>query len=211
MTKIQNPIIGRASGQAGGMIFSKSFDKNVMRSRPMTVANPNTPAQQRQREFFAELTAISKTVTPDTLIDLFPAKPATRSRYSELQKQLAVGRDVSGATGTIDFDEVNKIGNGITCLTGSGVTVTDDAGEMSVSFDSLSVQAPAVGTDPVDVLFINQSRSESHFAINVGNFEDGGGNIPYPSGWDPTDDIFAFVAIRPAAYKAGAELSGAIK
>jgi hypothetical protein len=211
MTKIQNPIIGRASGQAGGMIFSKSFDKNVMRSRPMTVSNPNTPAQQRQREFFAELTAISKTVTPDTLIDLFPAKPATRSRYSELQKQLAVGRDVSGATGTIDFDEVSNIGNGITGLTGSGVVVSGDTALLNVDWSALNITGPAAVSDMVEAFLVNQTK-KSALLYDLGeNFVAGNSSFAYPSDWEATDDIFAFVAIRPAAYKAGAELSGAIK
>ncbi len=211
MTKIQNPIIGRASGQAGGMIFSKSFDKNVMRSRPMTVSNPNTPAQQRQREFFAELTAISKTVSPDTLIDLLPNKPATRSRYSELQKQLAVGRDVSGETGTIDFDIISKVGNGITCITGDGVVTQIISGELSVEWDTLGVISPADTTDPVFLFAVNQTKKSTAFIETGGSFADAAFQSTLPASWETGDIVHAFVAVKPAAYKAGAELSGAIK
>ena len=49
MTKVQNPIIGRAKGSAGGMTFSKNYDKNVMRAKAFEVNNPNTQAQQTQR------------------------------------------------------------------------------------------------------------------------------------------------------------------
>jgi len=34
MAIIQNPLIGRAKRQAGGMVFQTVFEKNIMRSKP---------------------------------------------------------------------------------------------------------------------------------------------------------------------------------
>ena len=38
--KVQNPIIGRARGSAGGMTFCKNYDKNVARAKAFEVSNP---------------------------------------------------------------------------------------------------------------------------------------------------------------------------
>jgi hypothetical protein len=211
MAKTQNPLIGRASGQAGGMIFSKSFDKNIIRSRPMTVSNPNTPAQQRQREFFSELTAIAKTVTPDMLVDLFPDKPTKNSRYSELQKQLAVGRDVSGVVGLIDFDEISKIGNGISCLTGTGVTASIIVGNLLINWSALDITAPAVSSDPVYAFVVNSTNKQTLLLETELTFADTAYEGSAPSGWNESDDVFAFIMLKPAGWKAGTDLSGGIK
>lgn len=50
MAVVQNPVIGRARNKMGNVIFQKWKDKNVMRSAPLQVHNPNTFLQVRQRQ-----------------------------------------------------------------------------------------------------------------------------------------------------------------
>lgn len=59
MAVTQNPHIGRSKGAFATAIFSKWKDKNVMRGKPITVANPRTPAQILQRKKFAVTTAVA--------------------------------------------------------------------------------------------------------------------------------------------------------
>ena len=49
MTKIQNPIIGRAKGQAGGMVFTTLFGANVMKAKPYSYRDANTLVQRDNR------------------------------------------------------------------------------------------------------------------------------------------------------------------
>lgn len=49
MAIVQNPIIGKASGSVGGVTFTTWKGKNVLKSKPTSVANPNTPGQKTQR------------------------------------------------------------------------------------------------------------------------------------------------------------------
>lgn len=46
---VQNPLIGRAKQSVAGTIFSTWKGINVLRSKPITVANPKTPRQLLQR------------------------------------------------------------------------------------------------------------------------------------------------------------------
>jgi hypothetical protein len=52
MSVVQNPIVGRSSGKFSNAIFSKWKNKNTLRSKPLVVNQPNTPAQLTQRAVF---------------------------------------------------------------------------------------------------------------------------------------------------------------
>ena len=52
MAIVQNPVTGRTKKKMGNVVFSKNFDKNTMRSKPISVKNPKTPGQVNQRSKF---------------------------------------------------------------------------------------------------------------------------------------------------------------
>lgn len=49
MAITQNTLIGRSQNKVGGTVFSTWKGKNVLKSKPLTVANPQTAPQQGQR------------------------------------------------------------------------------------------------------------------------------------------------------------------
>jgi hypothetical protein len=49
MATTQNTLIGKASGSVGGVTFGSWKGKNVIRSKPQSVANPNSAGQQKSR------------------------------------------------------------------------------------------------------------------------------------------------------------------
>ena len=110
--KTQNPIIGRSRGSAGGMTFCKNYDKNVARAKAFEVSNPNTPAQQTQRNFFKEASQISATVSDDELRTLFPQKPKAMSRRNSLTQQIAAANSTVEGVKSVDFSKIERIGNG---------------------------------------------------------------------------------------------------
>ena len=112
MTKVQNPIIGRSKGSAGGMTFSKNSDQNVMRAKAFEVNNPKTQAQTTQRDFFKEVQSIVDSVSPEQLRSLFGDKPKKMSRRNALFKQVAAAYSVDGNTKSVDFSKLLAIGNG---------------------------------------------------------------------------------------------------
>jgi len=62
MAVVQNPVIGQARNSAGGMIFQNWRGKKVMRARPITVSNPNTPAQQTQRNLMKTISLLGRQI-----------------------------------------------------------------------------------------------------------------------------------------------------
>ena len=64
MAIVQNPITGRTKKKFGTAVFSKQFGKNVMRSKPIEVKNPQTEGQVTQRNKFATTVFLVKQVLP---------------------------------------------------------------------------------------------------------------------------------------------------
>lgn len=52
MSVVQNPIIGRSSGKFANAIFQTQYNRNILRSKPLQVSQPNSKAQIHSRAEF---------------------------------------------------------------------------------------------------------------------------------------------------------------
>lgn len=194
MTKVQNPIIGRAKGSAGGMTFSKNYSKNVMRAKAFEVSNPNTQAQQTQRGFFAELQEIVASFTPDQIRFLFPNKPKSMSRRNALSKQVAESNTIVGTTKSVDFADIITLGNAPTMDFGT-TTVAKTAEAISVTLDSsVANNAELEDYDFVAVL-VNDTKKQMVLQSTNSRVGDNNYLTSYPNGWLQTDTIHAIPLI----------------
>lgn len=113
--KTQNPLIGRSKGSAGGMTASKVYDKNVLRAKAFEVNNPNTQAQQNERNFFTQCQRINSTASEEMLRTLFPIKPKSMSRRNALMKQLMSNKEEDGSEFIFYPQPDFSLGNGPKC------------------------------------------------------------------------------------------------
>lgn len=60
MAIVQNPVTGRSKNAFANAIFTTILGKNVMRSKPLKVANPRTIAQQKTRKKISYLSEQAK-------------------------------------------------------------------------------------------------------------------------------------------------------
>jgi Family of unknown function (DUF6266) len=74
MAVVQNTLIGRAKRSIGGVTFMTWKGKNVAKSKPVSVANPQTPLQIMRRSALSQLVAIFRLVPG--AVDLGFAKQA---------------------------------------------------------------------------------------------------------------------------------------
>lgn len=119
--KTQNPLIGRSTKSIGQNTFYTLNGQNIVRTKPMVVANPNTPAQDAQRTRFKAFVAAANSMSEADLNLLFATKETGRNRRSMLQSQLApaygsqINQDPtekSRYVPTFDVDKLGKIGSG---------------------------------------------------------------------------------------------------
>lgn len=192
--KVQNPIIGRARGSAGGMTFCKNYDKNVARAKAFEVSNPKTQAQQTQRAFFASLTALCSDFSDDQLRFLFPSKPKTMSRRNALSKQIAQSNEVNGTEKTIDFADIDTLGNAP--VMDMGVTTCEFSnGSINVVLDNNVRKNQALDGFDFVAAIVNETKGAVSLTTENGEVSDGSLIAAIPTGWETTDSIHAIPLI----------------
>lgn len=59
-----NMFLGQAKGKVGGIVFSRAFGKQISRTKPSSVKNPKTRAQNAQRAILATVAKAASIMTP---------------------------------------------------------------------------------------------------------------------------------------------------
>lgn len=141
--KTQNPLIGRSTKSKGADVFYTLNGQNIVRNKPMAVANPRTPKQMEQRVRFTAFTEAANSLPENELNALIPTKQFARNRRSTLQSQLApaYGAEPNPQTGalndmvpTFDITKVGDLGTGEVGYVGELVECTKGTAGV-LSFD----------------------------------------------------------------------------
>lgn len=192
--KIQSPWMGRIKGSAGNMTGCKVFNKNVMRAKAFDVSNPNTQAQQTQRNYFGSLTTLVGTFTEEQLRTLFPQKPKAMSRRNALSKQLAASYTIAGTTKSINYADINTIGNAPTMDFGTTTAVFEN-GYIVVTLDaSVKAQTQYAENDFIAAV-VNDTKGAILLTTDCENVATAELNIKAPDTWKNTDTIHAIPLI----------------
>lgn len=181
--KVQNPIIGRARGSAGGMTFTKNYDKNVARAKAFEVANPNTQAQQVQRGYFKQVINLSQSLSPEQLRSLFPIKPKTMSRRNALSQQLTKFMVDDGSDFYIEDQTLFSIGNGSFVNTDCSI-IRNGAIDVSTFDES---QLNLTNTETVNLIFV--ILNETNKRIIIFNSQLMPSDLTEETSYDLSDDI----------------------
>lgn len=194
MAKVQNPVIGRSKGSAGGMTFSKVYDKNVMKAKAFEVSNPNTIAQQKQRSYFKIVSALAAVFTVEQLRFLFPQRPKGISRRNGIFKQLAEFTQVVAGEKLPKLADLMSIGNAPTLDMGV-TTCAISGGNINVGLDA-SLRA---NEELKDFYFcaaiVNDTQNLIVLSGDNAKVETGTLSVTLPDGWEDTDSVHAIPLI----------------
>ena len=188
--KFQSPWMGRVSGSAGNMTGCKMYDSNVMRAKAFEVANPNTAAQQVQRNYFKDLTELTNTVSVEQLRTLFPSMPKKMSRRSALAKQLALSVAMDGAVKVVDYADIDTLGNAQSMDFGE-TSCTNSTGTITVGLAAAVKALTYYADNYMGVCVVNDTKGDLFFPDTNVNVSTGSLSFSAPSGWETTDTIHA--------------------
>lgn len=194
MAKVQNPVIGRTKGSAGGMTWSKVYDKNVMKAKVFEANNPNTAAQQIQRSYFKSVSAQAAVFTPEQLRVLFPQRPKGISRRNGVFKQLAEYWEMVQGEKVMKLGDMSTIGNAPTMDMGT-TTAAISSGVVTVTLDNSVKTDDLVKEYYFLAVLINATKNEVYFDITNAKVETGTMTINAPATWEDTDTIHALPLI----------------
>lgn len=137
MARVQNTLIGKSSGSVGGATFSTWKGINVLKSKAVVVANPQTQLQQNQRNRMSLLVAMFRGVAGALNIGF--SKLATEmSAYNAFVQANLLQANFSGSAPTMSLVYANlltaKGTMGVTPIT--AVTGTNASANVAVTWDN---------------------------------------------------------------------------
>lgn len=147
MAVIKSGILGGLSGSIGNVTGSSWKGIAVLRTKPLSVANPNTPAQQAVRTPWASLTKLGSSITGSILQPVWNGIASKMSGYNMfLQKNAQLAFSFQG-----DFLPMGlSISPGT--LPGAAISVDELASPTVMSFN-VSTALPSVQALPTDKLY----------------------------------------------------------
>lgn len=106
MARVQNTLIGKSSGSVGGATFSTWKGINVLKSKAIEVANPQTQLQQNQRNRMSLLVALFRLAS--SVVNIGFAKLALqKSAYNAFVQTNLVPANFSGTAPNMVLEYAN--------------------------------------------------------------------------------------------------------
>lgn len=157
MAKIKSGILGPVSGRIGGVVGAKWKDVPVLRSYPISVANPNTSSQQNQRGKFGQCVAVARILLADLIHIYWDPFSRTMSGFNHF---IQVNIDAFGPESLISPSEFYSARGVLVGI--SNFSANLDAGSLEVSYfwDDNSGVGDALATDLLVAVIYNQTQKK---------------------------------------------------
>ena len=157
MAIVQNPITGRTRKKFGTAVFSKHYENNTMRSRPIQVSNPRTEGQVMQRSKFAQTVDLIRQVLPV----VNDAYSNTLKNMSPLNKivSLNVKNIFAEGTNEIDYTKVQFCDNAGSNVRNVELTCEDDQ-VVSFIWEPNTINQAELD-EPVSIILVNCIKNKA--------------------------------------------------
>ena len=157
MARVQNPIIGRASGSFGNTVFLKYNDSNVIKSKPLEVKPSNTPAQANQRTLLKLVAGLVRDLSASGSIAKRSARTGRNPKNtakSALAKQIFARVSGTAPDRALQPDGITLQGDGISAIPFPTVAINKTTGTFSTSW-SPALPTGGKSTDMLSVALFN--------------------------------------------------------
>lgn len=166
MAVVQNPITGRSRNSFASAIFQTWKGKNVLRAKPLTVANPRTVGQQLQRMKLAMMVFFYRQIAGVIKIG-YKSQAVGQSEYnafaSEALRNAFTGSTAEGAEWDFSKLLVSKGTISPTTIT----NVTADGADYTVTWPT-AANMPGQSVSDKAVVVISENDNNGQFLDAVG-------------------------------------------
>lgn len=158
---VQNPLIGKSRQKMGGAVFSTWKGINVLKTKPLTVANPNTPAQQLQR---AKLSLAVETYRKQAGIinEGFAKEAIKQSAYnafvSDMIKNAITGADAASVA--VDWANLDVAKGTMSPTVLDSVTATDGSANIDFTYPTAATGVGQSATDTLRIAAFNSTTGD---------------------------------------------------
>lgn len=195
MSIVQNTLIGRARQKIGGSVFSTWKGLNVLKSKPLTVANPKTPGQIQQRSAMSQITKLFRGASGYVALG-FKQQAVHMSEFNAFASynlKNAFNKAVSGVATLVPLDLLFSQG---TITKTIPVTVSASlALHFEITWDASGTLPPGVSNSDVCQYFGYNSTKGTFSTVNSGDlWSDTDSDLPtIPTDWAIGDTVFLYM------------------
>jgi len=196
MAIVQNPITGRSKQKMGNVVFSTIFGKNVLKSKPLTVANPRTDKQKTQREKFSAMIETLRIVLPFVKIG-YKIVATGMSAFNKANME-NIKVFLTGTTGAIvkHFDLLS-VAMGSLSGVQSGAAVAAAGRKVTFSWDDNSGQGDAQATDIAMMIIVSDTKRNMVMDVALKTRADLTHEFTVPSIWIG-EDVHCYMCFKQA-------------
>lgn len=165
MARVQNTLIGKSSGSVGGATFSTWKGVNVLKSKAISVANPQTVPQMLQRAKMTLMVALFRLSSSVVQIG-YKTLAVQQSAYNAFIKQNIVNA-TSGSTAlnaAVVYPDVLMAKGTIGVIPIDTVAGTNASANVPVTWDDALAPVGSTPNDLAYVVVVNETQGVAGFA-----------------------------------------------
>ena len=182
MAIISNGIMGDTRKSVGNFVTYISGGQNIIRKKASSVNNPNTLAQQKQREAFSMLVSLFRIAAPAIKVS-FPERIQKHSAYNAFMEK-NTPEAITGPVGNqlIDYPNLTT-GKGSQLVPKNTAITSTVTGRVSLTWDDNSNGTTGLANDKAVIILINSIKDEVETSVFEATRASAGLDITVPSGW----------------------------
>lgn len=165
MAVLKRGILGGFSGKIGNVVGSSWKGIDVMKSLPLSVANPKTAAQTAQRNKMSTAVRFSRTLLASIIQPFWNPFAQRQSGYNAFVSENIETLDENGIATPASFYSQRGSLLGVDTLGGSASASGDS---VSLTWSDNTGQSDALGTDEANISIYNSTQD--YWVTNVGNY-----------------------------------------
>jgi len=191
---VQNPIVGRSRNKLANTIFSTWNGLNIVRSKPLSVANPQTLAQRIQRARTTVNAQFAKAFSAAIQIGFRNKQVGQSARSQALKANYpATTADPVTAVGAMEFEDAVVAKGSMTTTPISTASATAGSAVVSVSFPSSVADASQSSNDSMALCVINGATGASVQSIGLLKRSSGSITASLPEAVQSGDEIHFYL------------------
>jgi len=170
MSIVQNVLIGRTRRSIGNATFQKWKDKNVLRSKPTVVNQPNTVAQLTQREKMKQVIELARRIMPSILLG-FKERAVSNTEYNAFTSYTLKNAATGTTPGNVTINPTNILISNGTIAAQPIVAMSADASDSEIEIEwNPALDMPGhLATDKLNVVVMNSNTGQLNQFFGIAN------------------------------------------
>lgn len=203
MAIVQNPVTGKSRNKFANAIFSTWNSLNVMRSKPLSVANPKT-AKQRAQRLHTSLNAKFAKWMGSAMEIGYRTRPAGQSARGQGLKNNYPAISVNPSSGLplVTFADLKASAGSISPTPIDLVSVVDGSNATAIEYFGYVKDPSQSNTDLAAVVVINETQDNSVTNIGTSDRSDGVVSFNFPTDFVTGDKVHVYLFLYSVSTKA---------